>query len=63
MTDSVQFSLRIPKDLEKQLRERTKITRRSRNAEIIHMIESLFEREARDTDQAIRALERNPPRD
>lgn len=63
MTDTTQFSVRMPYDLEKKITERTRFTRRSRNAEIMHMLEQLMRREEQDNEAALRAAERSPPLD
>lgn len=37
------FSLRMPEDLDKQIEMRARLSRRSKNAQIIHMLETLID--------------------
>lgn len=37
------FSLRMPEDLDRQIEMRARLSRRSKNAQIIHMLETLID--------------------
>ncbi len=39
------FSLRMPEELDKQIEMRARLSRRSKNAQIIHMLETLIDQQ------------------
>jgi len=56
--DTVQFSIRIPSELNERIKQRAKYTRRSRNSEIIRMLEEYLKIVDSNDEKALRALER-----
>lgn len=60
---AVAFTVRMPEELEAQIQQRIQFTRRSRNAEIIYLVERALDHTNEQNDQAARAAERNRPPD
>ena len=54
--DETAFTLRIPSQLCDIIDEQRKILRRSRNAQILYILETYFETQARNREQVIREL-------
>lgn len=42
------FSLRLPEEIDKQIEQRARISRRSKNAQIVYMLETLLDRQVKD---------------
>lgn len=58
MAQTAIFSIRAPKDLIDQIEARAKINRRSRNGEIIHILEQAIER---SVEQTLAAMPQESP--
>lgn len=57
MSDTSMISIRIPTELLERIGERADALRRSRNAEIVHMLEKTLEQSEKSDKEALRILE------
>lgn len=62
MANQKTFTLRVPEDLHHQILQRTLYSRRSRNSEIVYLLERALDTLNEQDEAAITALERHPPR-